>query len=108
MLVLNTLVDLSYYGSLGHVLQTLLINEVHPTGMVSFIEIVVGNAIPQLLYPLAGWLADVHLGRYKTIRASLWLIWSGFVALLLAFIIHYPNSDHYWAHVLAFYVTFFS
>ena len=106
VLVLNTLVDLSYYGSLGHVLQTLLINEVHPTGMVSFIEIVVGNAIPQLLYPLAGWLADVHLGRYKTIRASLWLIWSGFVALLLAFIIHYPNSDHYWAHVLAFYVTF--
>ena len=48
VLVLNTLVDLSYYGSLGHVLQTLLINEVHPTGMVSFIEIVVGNAIQGL------------------------------------------------------------
>ena len=106
VLVLNTLVDLSYYGTLGHVLQRLLISEVHPTGMVSFIEIVIGNALPLLLYPLAGWLADVHLGRYKTIRASLWLMWSGFVVFLLVFSIYYPNRQHDWAHVLAFYVTF--
>ena len=27
--------------------------------------------------PIAGWLADVHLGRYKVIRWSMWIMWAG-------------------------------
>ena len=25
--------------------------------------------------PFAGWLADVHLGRYKVLRWSIWIMW---------------------------------
>ena len=32
-------------------------------------------AICLLFYPLAGYLGDVHFGRYKTVRCSLWTIW---------------------------------
>ena len=30
-----------------------------------------------IFYPLAGWLADVHFGRYKTLRCSVWITWIG-------------------------------
>ena len=28
--------------------------------------------------PLAGWLADIHFGRYKVIRWSMWIMWIAF------------------------------
>ena len=34
-----------------------------------------------LLYPLAGWIADVYFGRYRAIKVSLWLMWTGIVTL---------------------------
>ena len=45
----------------------------------------IDNAITITLYPIAGWVADVHLGRRKVMKASLWLMWVGTVlsALLL-------------------------
>lgn len=106
VLFLNTLVDLSYYGAIGHILQALLRNSfhVHPTGMIAFIDIIVA-AVPLFLYPVAGWLADVHLGRYKTIRISMWLIWTGFAALLVVFSIHYTHNET-WTKVLTYYITF--
>ena len=47
-----------------------------------------------LLYPIAGWLADVYLGRYRVIRCSLWIMWTatvvhGAVWALKAYIPHY-------------------
>lgn len=32
-----------------------------------------------LLYPIGGWLADTHFGRYKVIHYSMWIIWIGIV-----------------------------
>ena len=37
--------------------------------------------------PFAGWLADVYFGRYKVMRAGLWLMWVGSIAGVLAQII---------------------
>ena len=47
-----------------------------------------------LLYPIAGWLADVYLGRYRVIRCSLWIMWTaavvhGAVWALKTYIPHY-------------------
>ena len=39
--------------------------------------------------PLAGWLADVHFGRYKVMMASVWLMWCGGVVTVLALLIDY-------------------
>ena len=42
------------------------------------------EVLPKLFYPVAGWIADAKVGRYKVIRASLFLMWIG--SLLLVFL----------------------
>ena len=41
---------------------------------LTIVQILLGMGI---FYPLAGWLADVHFGRYKTLRCSVWIMWIG-------------------------------
>ena len=36
-----------------------------------------------ILYPVAGWLADVHYGRHAVMRYSMFLMWVGSLVLLL-------------------------
>ena len=45
--------------------------------------------LPNLLYPVAGWIADAKVGRYKVIRFSLFLMWLGSVFLLLIALLKY-------------------
>ena len=45
--------------------------------------------LPSLLYPVAGWIADAKVGRYKVIRFSLFLMWLGSVLLLLIALLKY-------------------
>ena len=40
-----------------------------------------------ILMPLAGWLADVHFGRYKVIRWSLWIMWLNSLLVTLSFVL---------------------
>ena len=44
--------------------------------------------------PFAGWLADVYFGRYKVMRAGLWLMWVGtmYSAIILVLYSQYGNS----------------
>ena len=47
------------------------------------------QVLPNLLYPVAGWIADAKVGRYKVIRFSLFLMWLGSVFLLLIALLQY-------------------
>ena len=40
-----------------------------------------------LSIPLAGWLADVHFGRYKVLSYSLWITWIGSVLSTLTLVV---------------------
>ena len=44
--------------------------------------------------PLAGWLADVHFGRYKVMRVGLWLMWIGtvFFGITMIFYVLYGHG----------------
>ncbi len=57
--------------------------------MLTLITATLSDFIPKLLYPLAGWLADAKLGRYKVMRYSLWVMWIGSVLLILTSILNY-------------------
>ncbi len=107
VLVLNTLVDIGFYGTLGLVFQRLLDSELSlsPDGLVSFFYGLLVFGIPFMLYPVAGWLADVHYGRYKVIRASLWFIFVGFLIQFVAFAIHYNHSDGWYNYFVFYGVT---
>ena len=38
-----------------------------------FTLLILQSAIHKMLFPVAGWIADVHLGRYRVIRYSMWI-----------------------------------
>ena len=44
-------------------------------------------------YPLAGWLADVYFGRYRVIRASVWIMWIGMLLVAGCLGVEYLISD---------------
>ena len=62
------------------------------------------GVLPKLFYPVAGWIADAKVGRYKVIRASLLLMWISSLILLLLSLLKYgvtyspdnivPNVDN--------------
>ncbi len=62
--------------------------------------VVLQQAIPFLIYPVAGWIADAKVGRYKIIRGSLWLMWIGALLYLGIEIISYALN-----HVVSRYYT---
>ena len=58
--------------------------------------------------PLAGWLADVHFGRYKVIRWSMWIMWVGSMLATVSSIV-VQLADHSYSKVFELLtVVFFS
>lgn len=56
------------------------------------------EVLPKIFYPVAGWIADAKVGRYKVIRGSVVLMWTGSALLLLLSLLKYavvysPDSD---------------
>ena len=47
------------------------------------------GVLPKLFYPVAGWIADAKVGRYKVMRASLLLMWIGSMVLLFLSLLKY-------------------
>lgn len=106
ILVLNALVDVSYYGAVGEMFNNVLTKEqVQPPGLAYFIQVTFTLALPQMLYPIAGWLADAYFGRYRTIHASLWFMWVGFLLLFISVSAELAHPDG-WVRSLAFYFVF--
>ena len=111
LLVITSLIDISYNGALGAILSALLseVFDYDQAGVSSFLGIVIVRALPQLAYPIAGWLADVHFGRYKVIMSGLWLMLVGYAILFVTFLIKYLYDTHwgtYVAYLVVFPITF--
>ncbi|KAL5515225.1 hypothetical protein EMCRGX_G000361 [Ephydatia muelleri] len=77
VLIICTCVDVGKLNALNQLTQTLFQSQPPFTLLSTFICIAVGVAIPQLFYPLAGWLADARYGRHRVIQISLWCMWAG-------------------------------
>ncbi len=54
-----------------------------------------GLVVVTLLGPFAGLVASSYFGRYKTLYASLWIMWSGSIAIAIILVLHsvLPDSD---------------
>ena len=46
-------------------------------------------SLPMFAYPLAGWLADTKLGRYRVMKSSLWIMWIASILLLIHHLFKY-------------------
>lgn len=91
VLVVTCMVNISFNAALGDILRRFFreILHVEDAGVLVCLGIIFIRSVPQLAYPLAGWVADVHYGRYKVILASLWLMLFGHTMVLLAFLVKY-------------------
>ena len=81
ILFISAVVDAGQTSALNYALMQLLMTNAYigksTSSILYLIFFVTGTAVPQLFYPMAGWIADVHFGRYRVIRLSLWCMWLG-------------------------------
>lgn len=84
VLVWNLLIFSYQATALSTIVDLLIVPRVSKTYPWIFVlaTILLQECLPNLIYPVAGWIADARVGRYKVIRASLWIMWIG--SLLLA------------------------
>ncbi len=68
-------------GPLSSIISGILHLHTSDEKTITFVRGVFEGLSFALLYPLAGWLADVYFGRYKVIHTSLQLMWVGVVAI---------------------------
>ena len=88
VLFLCILLDAGDYSVLNNIAGIIFSDANHDASTLYWLlgNILLGNAIPQLLYPLAGWIADARIGRYKVIKISLWLVCIGHCVLYFPFL----------------------
>lgn len=91
VLMITCLVNISFNGALGDILRRFLRDMLHveTSGFLISLGIIFVRSIPQLAYPVAGWVADVHYGRYKVILGSFWLMFAGYAMIFVSFLIKY-------------------
>ena len=89
VLVWNLLVFSYQYQALDSILKLIpRYSKWHPWKKISA-NIAFETSLPLLLYPLAGWLADARLGRYRVMKSSIWIMWVASIILLIDFILQY-------------------
>lgn len=82
---------LAFYGTVGYAFSTT---------SSPFAQTVAFNLIAELMYPVAGWLADYKIGRHAAMLAGLLLLFIGYASFSLAISFHlfYPTVavQQYW------------
>ena len=84
VLAVSTIETFAFFGAVDGIIRLVLGSEVSTTSLAYSISIILQYTAGRLFYPLAGFLADVYLGRYRVIHISLWLLWIAFSFLALA------------------------
>lgn len=89
VLFITCMVNISFNGALGDILGRFCreILHIEEAGILMCFGIIFVRSLPQLGYPVAGWLADVHYGRFKVILGSLWLMLAGYAVILVSFFV---------------------
>ena len=86
LFVIEFLERAAYFSALGNILPIFLNKKVNSlTG--ALLQSVALNIVAQIFYPLAGWIADVWVGRYRMMRWSFGLLWFGYAGLAFSFAI---------------------
>ena len=93
VLFLIFLERLAYYSVVSSITDPFL--EIFSVSVVhrSLIQTVLLDVIAQLMFPIAGFLADRYFGRYRVIHVSLWLLWIGYASL--TFISSFDDGSKY-------------
>ena len=75
------------------------------TGVNNIVAPSIALAIMIFISPIAGWLADVHFGRYKVLKWSIWVMWSSCMLLTMNTVV--AKMVNYYKHSAIFEVAMF-
>ena len=87
VLLINILFSTAIYGVTSEILKIVIGSEYILT------RTLVIHGITQVMFPIAGHLADLYIGRHNMIQFSLWLAWIGFACLGMAFSFDDYNNE---------------
>ena len=96
ILAIQSLERFAYFGGLGllstYILRSLR-NEVHPLppSAASLVPTVILSVVTPLMYPFAGWVGFAWLGRFRTAKWCLGLLWVGHGGVALMFTIFFGS-----------------
>ena len=79
VLLLNALFSTALYGVTSEVLKIIIGDEYVLTRNL------VMHGFSQIMFPIAGHIADTYAGKHNVIRSSLWVAWVGFAILGVSF-----------------------
>ena len=80
--------------------EAIFLSTVHNEGRYYLIVTLIRSLLLILVYPLARWIADVYVGRYRVIKASFWLMWTASIFLGISSRIYRLFSpDHKWVPI---------
>ena len=102
--LVNFLESMAFHGALDLIHFTLFRGGFSPKS--DFIFSILNNTIGRMFYPFAGLIADVYVGRYRVIHGGLWLLFSGFVTILIGMAFQW-HSDSIYVKIPAIVATVF-
>ena len=90
--VLNVIVSYAFGAAITGVLNVFTIEkDIHLNAtavhLLAFMRLLFQNCISRMFYPIAGFIADVYIGRCKMVKISLVLLAIGYMVLLAAFLL---------------------
>lgn len=86
VLAICVAVDTGYYSVLNQIAEKIIPDSTGRSLKSLYGDLLLGTAFPQLFYPLAGWIADARIGRYRVIQISMWLLLIGHCVLFFPFL----------------------
>ena len=102
ILLLTLFERLAYFAALGNILSPFLVDIKYISNAErELIAGIVQNMVAPLMFPIAGWLGEAWIGRYRAIHISLWFLWLGYSSLAIIFSFDYtasPNPPGEWPH----------
>lgn len=87
VLLLNALFSTAIYGVTSEILKIIFGTE------YVLSRLLILHGVTQILFPIAGHIADTYVGRHNVIRFSLWVAWLGFAILGIAFSLDGYNNQ---------------
>lgn len=98
VLLINALESFAIFGAFNGLQERIIGPSAADRRHLAYLFLFFQWCAGRIFYPIAGLIADTWLGRYRTIKVGLWLMWLGFVIITVneSLVYHYgsENRDH--------------
>ena len=93
VLVTNILASYAFGAAITGILNILGVHHlIKSSGLMYYASIFLQHCASRMFYPIAGFIADVYIGRHKMIRLAIGLLWVGYALITASFLLEEHSS----------------